>query len=185
MQLYSCLRANGLNGLGRRHNHHCPWWIGLSIPAGLNLITNCNEGKDNFLTAFVDKKNSSLSDHEVKNPSLLNNNPINNLPEVKLPEGKKTFQCTTCKASFEDRRSCNAHIEFVHEGKKPFLNQDSLSKQDIAQLYVSAIHERKRHMCEICGKHYAYKRGLKNHIARHHENAGKPYTQEREQGVNW
>ena len=59
-------------------------------------------------------------------------------------EGKKTFKCNICAASFAQKEKLKTHVTSVHEMKKPFK-------------------------CNICDTSFVCKRNLNQHVASVHE----------------
>ena len=63
---------------------------------------------------------------------------------IKSIHERKRYECTICNASLTTKAKLRKHIEFVHEGKKPFR-------------------------CDICDVKFAEKGTLDNHIRTVHE----------------
>ena len=44
-------------------------------------------------------------------------------------EGKKSFDCNSCEASFEDKSNLERHIASVHEEKMPYTCGNSFNQK--------------------------------------------------------
>jgi len=89
-----------------------------------------------------------------------------------IHEKKRDFACNVCDAKFYFKHKMEEHVKAKHLGEKNF----KCDKCDMAfgcnserYHHNLKIHEGVEFRCHICGKDFAYKKGLRRHIRNVHE----------------
>jgi transposase-like protein len=87
-------------------------------------------------------------------------------------EGKKILikakmKCHTCNNSFDGYKPLLAHINAVHDGKKPFkcsLCDAEFVQKSVFNRHMKEVHERQRpHKCDLCDASFFSKSGVTKH----------------------
>ena len=147
---------------------------------------------------FSELKSDPLSIHEEFEPVIkkskiiyLNHRTSNkeeeNIVETKtqavqineVPKRNESLPCFICKKIFHQKYFLKAHIETVHEGKKPFKCTLCVSKfpQKVhLKLHIENVHEKKKPFtCSQCDASFGRKDVLKGHIKAVHDKI-KPFV---------
>jgi len=89
-----------------------------------------------------------------------------------IHEKKRDFACNVCDAKFYFKHKMEEHVKAKHLGEKNF----KCDKCDMAfgcnserYHHNLKVHEGVEFRCHICGKDFAYKKGLRRHIRNVHE----------------
>ena len=77
-------------------------------------------------------------------------------------------KCATCKEKFEDKISMDAHIETVHDGKKPYscsICNKQFDRKFNMTSHIRIVHEGNQPFsCSSCDKSFSTRTHLKRHI---------------------
>ena len=89
------------------------------------------------------------------------------------------FQCSICLILFKSENQVTKHVSRVHEGKKPEVILNKLSKYNEDQDWspstsknekkMSKVHENEKFKCSLCFKVLGAKATLKRHMSQLHE----------------
>merc|ERR1711971_1015737 len=87
---------------------------------------------------------------------------------ARVPKGKR-FACGMCGKSFERKQYLKTHIQFVHEGIRPFTcefcKNGFTTKQNMND-HISAVHKGNRpYKCHLCEKGFSSKQYVSEHVA--------------------
>ena len=122
----------------------------------------------NLVQDAVDEKKKPFKCGFCDYAAALNGNLTKHIKAVH--EGILVFhnKCATCKEKFEDKISLDAHIETVHDGKKPYscsICNKQFDRKFNMTSHIRIVHEGNQPFsCSSCDKSFSTRTHLKRHI---------------------
>ena len=125
----------------------------------------------------IQENSNELSNCTICDTSFENDVKLKSHQCSKVHEGKKSYDCNFCDATFIDSDTLTKHDKLYHEGTqkcdqcgKTYTNKFVLRKH-IREIHMDI---RKQFQCEYCPLIFNSKVGMKYHISREHENTHRP-----------